>query len=309
MRIGYFCMESVFSVRPLEALLREGHDVRFVLRPIGPLSSRKEPVLRRHRGFDVGWRRLLGIADDTGANPFEVAADRDIPAWLCGDASSPAVQRLVEREELDVIVVAFFNQLLKPAVFARPRLGTLNLHPSLLPCYRGPAPLFWTYRDGCEEAGLTCHLVAEGEDNGAILCQERLPLPLGTAGEDLVDTLAETAAATLPELLRSLANGLTRGTPQEHDHATRAPRAGIGDLIIDGSMPARRIFHFARGVGRWNTLVCPIGGEQLRVLDAVSFDDHGRIPGEHARIGDVLHLGTVEGIVALQVRSLSGSGL
>jgi methionyl-tRNA formyltransferase len=304
LRIAFFCMESVFSVRPLEALLAAGHDVRLVMRPIGPLSSRRDPVLRRHRGFDLALRRLLGLREDAArTSPFAVAADRDIPAWLCGDASTPAVAALLKKERVDVIVVAFFNQLLKPALLQVPPLGAVNLHPSLLPAYRGPAPLFWTFRDGAEHTGLTLHRIAPGEDDGAVLRRVPLPVALGTPGEALVDTLADVAHDHVVDAVAAVAGGAV-GEAQEHAAATRAPRPADADLILDPAWPARRLFHFARGVGRWNALVVsPPGGPPLRVLDGVDFDEGRALPGEHAVVGDILHLGCADGVVRLRIRS------
>src|SRR5207248_10899218 len=111
----FLCMESVFSVRPLEALIEAGHDVRFVMRPMGGVDTRTKPILKRHRGFDVAFKRALGLtrADDARRNPFIVAAQKDVPAYLVRDASCPASVELLKREKIDVVVVAFFNQLLK----------------------------------------------------------------------------------------------------------------------------------------------------------------------------------------------------
>ena len=176
MRIAYLCMESVFSVKPLEALLRDGHDVRLLMRPMGSMETRKRQVLRRHRGFDVVVRRAFGLAVNDARDPFALAAQRDIPAYIVGDASAPASLALLAREKIDLVVVAFFNQLLKPAFLQVPRLGAINAHPSLLPTYRGPAPLFWTYRDNVRTTGLTVHRIAPGEDDGDVLLQV-LPLP------------------------------------------------------------------------------------------------------------------------------------
>jgi methionyl-tRNA formyltransferase len=304
LRIAYFCMESVFSVRPLEALLAAGHDVRFVLRPIGPLSSRTEPVLRRHRGFDLAMRRLLGLGDNAAAtNPLALAADRDIPAWLCGNASTPQVAALLRKERVDVVVVAFFNQLLKASLLQVPPLGAINLHPSPLPAYRGPAPLFWMFKDGVEDAALTFHRIAPGEDDGAILKRVDVAMPCGIAGEELIDDLAAAAAAHIGDVVDRVARGDT-GEAQEAGAATRAPRPSAHDVVVDGALPARRIFHFVRGVGRWNPLVTQAAGDRLRVLDAVDFDPARAVPGEHALVGDVLHLGCVDGVVRLQVRPI-----
>lgn len=311
-RVGFLCMESVFSVKPLEAILAAGHDVRFVMRPIGGMETRTRPVLKRHRGFDVAVRRALGIErtrDDPTRNPLAVAAERDIPAWLVGDASSPASLSFIRRERVDVLVIAFFNQLLKPPVLEAAPAGAVNLHPSLLPKYRGPAPLFWTFRDGLHTSGLTIHRVAPGEDDGDVLLQEEVALPLGTAGEDLVDELAERAARMTVAALRSLdgSGPALPARPQDPREATRAPRPSPQDLLVDPHLGARRVFHFVRGVGRWNPLYAEVGGSRVRVVDAVELDEEKRLPGEIALVGDLLHLGCDDGVVVLRTRSLPGA--
>src|SRR5262249_53701889 len=93
-------------------------------------------------------------------DPFALAEEHRIPCYLVGDASGSRAMALLRRHPADIHCVAFFNQLLRKNVLALPRLGTVNLHPSLLPAYRGPAPLFWVFRDGARETGLTLHLVA-----------------------------------------------------------------------------------------------------------------------------------------------------
>ena len=128
-------------------------------------------------------------------------------------------------------------------------------------------------------------------------------MPCGVAGEDLVDTLAETAAAHIVDVVDRVAHG-EAGVTQDEAAATRAPRPVAGDFVVDGALSARRIFHFVRGVGRWNTLVVPGAGENLRALDAIDFDNSTALPGEHALVGDVLHLGCVDGVVRLNVRPL-----
>jgi methionyl-tRNA formyltransferase len=304
-RVGFLCMESVFSVRPLEALLAAGHDVRFVMRPIGGMETRTKGIIKRHRGFDVAVRRALGLgqADDDKRNPLVVAARADIPAYLVGNASAGGAVALLKRERVDIVVVAFFNQLLKPAFLEVPRLGALNLHPSLLPRYRGPAPLFWTYRDGCTETGLTLHRVSPGEDDGDVLSQERVPLPLELPGEELVDDLASRAARMTVDALHAIESGSARFTPQDPALVTRAPRPTEQDLRVDASMGARRAFQFVRGVGRWNPVYVDTGSQRVRVVDAVELQEGQRMPREVAVVGDLLHLGCEDGVVVLRTRA------
>ena len=302
LRIAYLCMESVFSVRPLEALLQAGHDVRFVMRPIGPLSSRGDVVLKRHRGFDLAMRRLLGLGNATAENnPLAMAADRDIPAWLVGNVNTSLVHRLLRRERIELIVIAFFNQLLTPTTYGLADLGAINLHPSALPQYRGPAPLFWTFRDAVPSTALTIHRIAAGEDNGNILEHCPVEIPLGLAGEDLVDQLADQAHAFTPIAVEKVANGVP-GTPQDEALATRAPRPGPGDVVVDASFGATRLFHFVRGVGRWNNVTIEVGGERVRLLDGVDLDVDRRLPGESAIVGDDVLVGCPDGVVRLRMR-------
>lgn len=299
-------MESVFSVKPLEALLVAGHDVRFVMRPLGPLSTRRDPVLKRHRGFDVAMRRLLGLRpDDAKTNPLAVAADHAIPAWLCGSVNTPLVRQLLVREGVELIVIGFFNQLLAPSTLEAVPLGAINMHPSLLPQWRGPSPLFWTFHAAETQTGLTIHRVAPGEDNGRIMGRVPLPLTPGVAGEDVVDALASLAAHHINGCIDRVAAG-EPGLEQDETQATRAPRPGPDDVVISRSWPARRIFSFVRGVGRWNTLTLQTPTESYRVLDALDVDETRDLPGEHLIMGDQIVLGTSDGVVRLLVRRNAG---
>ncbi len=105
----------------------------------------------------------------------------------------------------------------------------------------------------------------------------------------------------------SVACGRIAPRPAPKMHASRpvapsrAPRPTESDLLVDPSLPAKRVFQFVRGVGRWNPLWCTATGLRLRVLDADSWDD-SYLPGEHALIGDMLHLGCADGVVRLNVR-------
>ncbi len=301
MRVAFFCMESVFSVAPLEGLLRAGHDVVLVVRPMGDVNTRKLPSLKRHRGFDVAVRRLLGVqrADAQQTDPLAIAARESIPAYLVGDASQPRVVQLLKDAAVDVIVVAFFNQLLSPALLSAARLGGVNLHPSLLPLHRGPAPLFWTFKNGDAQTGLTVHRLSAGEDAGDIVCQRSIDVAFGTPGEQLVDALAQHAGSDIVRAL-ALLGGAQAAAPQDPARATRAPRPIAADLLVTSSMSARRAFHFVRGVGRWNDVRVTVGARAVRVVDALDCDEGRVMPGDCALVGDLLHLGCVDGVVTFR---------
>ncbi len=304
MRIGFLCMEGIFSQRPLEALIADGHEICFVMRPVGGMETRKQPILRRIRSIDAAIAKIKQKVygdDRINMDPFILANQSHIPAYLVGNASTPEVQDLIASYKPDLLVVAFFNQLLKPSILKIPKYGAINLHPSMLPEYRGPAPLFWTFYDGCEETGLTLHRIAPGEDDGDILLQERIPLPIGIRGEELLDDLAERAARLASMGVAGLARGTLLGTSQNEEKATRAPRATPESMRIDPMWPASRVFRFVRGVGRWNPLTLYCGDTAVRVVDAQEYSDETAIPGESMRLGGLLWLQCNPGVVVLEV--------
>lgn len=307
MRIAFFCMESSFSVRPLEALLAAGHEVCLVVRPLGSAASEKAPVLKRHRAFDNAVRRLLRLpaTGDLTRDPLAVAARANIPAWIVGDASQSRMIRRLVQARVDLIVVAFFNQLLKPAVYQAARLGAINLHPSLLPRYRGRAPLFWMFRNGETEGGLSVHRIDAGEDTGPLLAQQRVRIAFGTPGEAYVDALAEQAGPIVTRVVAELEAGRCNSWTQSAIATTRAPRPKGADLLVDPCMGARRAFSFVRGVGRWNDVCVAVGDRHVRVVDAVALEEDKRMPGECVSVGDLLQVGFDDGVVTFRAIGLT----
>jgi methionyl-tRNA formyltransferase len=277
-------------------MLAAGHDVRFVMRPI----SRA----RRHEAFleqELPEERGGPEGDLATRDPFVLAHARGLPCHWVGDASAPPVLDLIARAEVDVLVVAFFNQLLKPEVFGPLRHGALNAHPSLLPRYRGPAPLFWTFRDGVKETGVTIHAIAPGEDDGGVYVQERASVATGESGEALVERLAALASEGIVTTLGRLERGEAELRPQDASQATRAPRPEPKDLEVRGDRSASHVYSFVRGVAAWNALWFDAGGRRLRVMAAVAFDDDGDIPGDYVWHKDTLRLRCDPGVVTLRV--------
>lgn len=294
MRLAYFCMRSEFSMRPLAALLEAGYDIQLVVRPFAR-DYRNEHVLEAfERPADDDFSSL----DES--DPFRLALPREIPCYRVGDASSSSMAKLLRDREIDLVIVAFFNQLLKPRILERLPMGAINIHPSLLPKYRGPAPLFWTFRNGEQETGVTVHRIAAGEDTGDILQQERARLPFGTKGEALIPLLGAQAACALLDVLAAQKNGSLVPRAQDDGQATRATRPDKENCRLDTSMPASRLYSFVRGVGRWHPLYVELGGESHRVLDALEWSCEESLPVDWVLLGDVLHLRCVDGRVAFR---------
>lgn len=148
----------------------------------------------------------------------------------------------------DVIVVVAFGQFLSKKLLAIPKFGCINLHASLLPKYRGAAPIQWAIINGERETGLTTFILNEEMDAGDILLQERVPI----SDEDTAGTLHDKLAELGPDLVLRTLEGLEKGTliprPQDHSQATFAPKIESTLGQIDWSQPARKIFNLIRGL-------------------------------------------------------------
>ncbi len=189
------------------------------------------------------------------------------------------VSWLAERKP-DVLCVANFPHLLPPAVFER--WPTLNLHPSLLPRWRGAYPWFWMYHAMDAEGGWTVHRIDAGEDTGPILAQESYPVPLGSTVTELGDRTLEQGGNLFADVL----DHPREATPQPAQKLPRARRPRPGEKFVDwDEWPTRRVYHFLRGV-------CPLWVRELDLgplfePEFTGFDEQpsGLAPGRFGRHG------------------------
>jgi len=146
--------------------------------------------------------------------------------------------RFMRQEELDVALVMAYGRILPPDVLGAPRLGCVNLHASLLPEYRGAAPIQRVLMDGRAETGLCLMQMNEGLDTGDVLCERRLAVGPDEDYQELADRLALLAADMVAGDLPRLLSGELRPEPQDHARATHAPPLTAADLVLDFSQPA-----------------------------------------------------------------------
>ncbi|MCR4392282.1 MAG: methionyl-tRNA formyltransferase [Candidatus Acetothermia bacterium] len=160
--------------------------------------------------------------------------------------NAPDVVERLRSLDLDLLVVAAFGQLLRPAVLSLPRLGCVNIHASLLPNYRGAAPVAWAIIHGEEETGVTTFRLDEGMDTGPILLQHKAAIgPNDTAGE-LEARLAELGAELIVDTVEGLASGTLTPVPQPPE-GTLAPKLHREDGRIRWDWETRRIHNLVRG--------------------------------------------------------------
>lgn len=181
-----------------------------------------------------------------------VATEHSVPVYQPEKVRSPDFVRTLKQLAPDVSVVAAFGQLLPQNVLDIPPCGTLNLHPSLLPKYRGAAPIQWSLINGETETGVTLMLLDAGEDTGDIISADRVCIRDEDTAFTLTEQLAELGAAQLVRCLSELTNsGPPAATPQNAAEATHAPRLTKDIGEIDWNRPAAAIHNLVRGTAIW----------------------------------------------------------
>jgi methionyl-tRNA formyltransferase len=209
-----------------------------------------------------------------------------------------AAQARIRQVGADVMIVVAYGQILPASLLNAPRLGTLNVHASLLPRHRGPAPIEWSILSGDTETGVTIMQMDAGVDTGPILVQVRVPLaPDATAGP-LEGQLANLGARLMVETLDKLERGAVTPVPQPAEGATHAPRLTSEDgklkpAIMSAHEIDRRVRALSERVGCWITL----HGVQMKVI-------RGHLDGA---AGDGIPVPTAEGTYVVdEVQSPGG---
>ena len=227
-----FMGTSEFAIPALKALIAQNHEI------IGVVTQPDRPSGRG--------KKLL-------PTPVRViATDHNLQVYQPEKVRNADFVKTLKQLNPDVIVVVAFGQLLPKRVLDIPSCGVINLHPSLLPKYRGAAPIQWTLINGEDETGVTLMLLDVGEDSGDIICMERLPIELEDTSETLHQKLANIGAQLLIEVLSDLQPGEPPvATPQNHSEATHAPRLTKEIGCINWSESSTRIHNLIRGTLGW----------------------------------------------------------
>ena len=233
----------------------------------------------------------------------DVATKRGWPV-LRAAGREGAVAEFVAARRPDLIWITDYRYLLPADVIALAPLGAVNLHPSLLPCYRGRAPVNWAILNGETELGLTAHRVDAGMDTGDILAQVSFTLTEDEDVGDALDRLYPLYGAVTREVLTGLIAGTLVARPQDHARATAFPRRRPEDGRIDWAAPARSVRDLVRAVaapypGAFTTL----SDQTIHVWRARLSDlwgDGGAQPGEVLIVDEAgAHVACGSGIVCL----------
>lgn len=237
-------------------------------------NTRAVEIALRKAGIDLA----AVILADRSSMPEQRSAAQ--PRSMRYRSPSPrATRRLLEDLQPDLVIAACYPWRLSHRARAMARHGVLNIHPSPLPHGRGPDPVFWAYRNGDRETGVTIHLMDDGLDSGPILAQQRLPVSEGMDAVTLEQHLFEIGAKMVAELLLHVLVGNAVSTPQDDQAATYQPAPSAHDWIISPLLPAAWAWNFAQGVQPLHgPLMVQTGGQLIPVQRAISWSDHGAPP-------------------------------
>lgn len=250
MRIVYFGTPD-FAVPPLETLASSQNEIVAVV---------TGPDKKSGRGGSLLPTPVRAAANELGLEVLTVDSLRD-----------PTLSDRLKAYDADLFVVIAYR-ILPATIFRIPSYGSLNVHASLLPKYRGAAPIQWAILNGETETGLTSFLLNEQVDTGVMIHQARYPIAPNETYDELHDRLSGAAGEFLVASLDLLQTPGFTPLPQSDQEATRAPKLHAADAFIDFGLPAARVHDFVRGLssrpGSWTTW----RGKKLKILRSACTD-------------------------------------
>ena len=244
----------------------------------------------------------------------QLALSQEIPVWQPGSLKRQENIEMLAAYQSDLFIVAAFGQILLQAVLDLPRYGTLNIHASLLPKYRGVSPISEAILQGDTETGVTIMLIDAGVDTGPILLQRAIPIAEDDTTGSLTLKLAALGASALLEALPLWVQGKITPQPQDERFASHTHRLHKEDGKIDWNRPADVLARTVRAFTPWPGAYTNWGNKLLKIISAHTIQSD---PGSEARAGTVslrkenglqtLIVATGEGLLILEKLHLEGT--
>ncbi|HEC07885.1 MAG TPA: methionyl-tRNA formyltransferase [Thiolapillus brandeum] len=248
-----------FSVPPLQALLKSAHDV---------VAVYTQPDRPSGRG-----RKLL-------PGPVKSQAlDAGIPVHQPTSLKDEAEVQILRELQPDLMVVVAYGLLLPESVLGVPRLGCVNIHASILPRWRGAAPIQRAIQAGDAESGVSIMRMDKGLDTGPVYLTRIIPLAADETGGSLHDRLSQLGAQALMEALPGIADGSLQPVVQEEAEATYAAKLEKKEAQIDWNRPAEEIERQVRAFNPWPVAFTPYENANLRIWNAHAIDGMTAEPG------------------------------
>ncbi len=234
------------------------------------------------------------------------AMELDLSTIDVDDLNSDLFKKRLKELEPDLFVVVAFR-ILPTSVLEIPSIGSVNLHASLLPKYRGAAPIHWAIIQGEKETGCSVFFLDEKVDTGKIIAQNRTVIDLLETTGDVYNRLKESGSDLLVQSINQIAEGTVEATAQDHDLATPAPKLFKENTKIDFNKPADVVHNFVRGLSPFPTAWCKYNGEKMNIYKSKPADDDNLEPGElHFEEGKLL-VGCEDNAIEILTLQLPGT--
>ncbi len=273
-----------FAVVSLNRLIEAGHNVSAVFTKVDMPRGRKMVM-----------------------TPPEVkvcALEHGLTVYQPATLKDENVIATIKNLDPDVIVVVAYGKLLPKAVLDIPKYGCINLHGSLLPKYRGAAPIQWTVLNGDKVGGVTTMYMGEGLDTGDIIQKFETEVGENETSGELFRRLAVSGADLLCETIELLGAGTAPRTPQNEEEATYASMLDKSMCIIDWSKSANEVHNLVRGLNPWPIALTTLEGKRMKIISTRLSDKKG-IPGQ---VVSVNPLTVACGVGSVEVLTLQPEG-
>lgn len=276
-----------FSVGTLEALIAAGHEVMLAV---------TQPDKPKGRGKSMQYPPVKEAALAHGIEVYQPKRIRE-----------PECVEYLKKYEADIFVVVAFGQILTKEILEMPKYGCINVHASLLPKYRGAAPIQWAVINGEKVTGVTTMRMDEGIDTGDMILKEEVVLDKEETGGSLFDRLAKKGADLCVKTLTAIEEGTATYTPQKHEEATHTSmiKKQLGEM--DWTKPAQELECLVRGLNPWPSAYTHLNGKTLKIWkSSVLEKETGKEPGTIEVGKNTIAVQTGKGLLQLEEIQLEG---
>jgi len=277
MRILYMGTPD-FAAESLKALIDDGRDVAAVI---------SQPNKPKNRGMKVIKTPVAQVAEDAGIKTYHPETLKD-----------GAIEDLLKEVDPDIIVVVAYGRILPEYILNYPKYGCINIHGSLLPKYRGAAPIQFSILDGEKETGVTSMYMAKGMDTGDMILKESIPILEEDTAGTLHDKLAALGAKVLLKTLDAIKDGNAPREAQDNDKATYCTQLTKEMGNVDWNESAEKIINQIRGLDPWPSAYSFANGKRFKIFTSKKEEKSGK-PGEILEAGDSLLVGCGEGSIRI----------
>ena len=289
MKIFYIGSRGALSMQPLQYLLQSEHQVCGV-------------AVATPAAVSAGDVRLPVSIDDQDSIET-LARDADLPVIYPGlsmEESLAAISQLAP----DLILVSCYGKKLPQVLLDLPLHGSFNFHPSRLPAYRGPVPLFWQFRDGVDEFGVSLHVMTAQFDAGPVVAQNVFTLPDGISQTKVEGLIAQAYVGLLPDFLAALVGNSLVAIAQNTSLMSYQGYPEADDFRVDRQWSARRIYNFICASQHWGRVYpCRVEQQDLLLTSVLGFSEE-ELPDENCVIdGDTVELACHPGVLLARLAS------